>query len=71
MQKLRMTGKVKWFDDTKGFGFIVAEGDAGDVFVHHTGILGHGFKSLTEGQEVEFEVEKTPKGLCAKGVKKL
>jgi cold shock protein len=60
-------GKVKWFDEKKGFGFISADG-AGDVFVHHTGILGAGFKTLTEGQDVEFEVEQGQKGPRAVGV---
>lgn len=54
-------GTVKWFNDAKGFGFISQE-DGGDIFVHHTSISGSGFKSLSEGQSVTFEVEKTPKG---------
>ena len=63
-------GVVKWFDNSKGFGFISR--DAGsDVFVHHTAILGDGFKSLAEGQQVEFEVTKGPKGDQATNVKKL
>ncbi len=63
-----MKGTVKWFNDSKGFGFITPEGGAEDVFVHHTGINGSGFKSLAEGQVVTFEVERGPKGLQAKGV---
>ncbi len=63
-----MKGTVKWFNDAKGFGFITPEGGAEDVFVHHTGINGSGFKSLAEGQVVSFEVERGPKGLQAKGV---
>jgi CspA family cold shock protein len=60
-------GTVKWFNDAKGFGFIAREaGD--DVFVHHTAILGSGFKSLREDQKVEFSVEQGPKGLQAKDV---
>jgi CspA family cold shock protein len=60
-------GTVKWFNDAKGFGFIAREsGD--DVFVHHTAILGSGFKSLRENQQVEFSVEQGPKGLQAKDV---
>lgn len=54
-------GTVKWFNDSKGFGFISRE-DGDDIFVHHTSISGNGFKSLSEGQAVTFEVEKTPKG---------
>jgi len=54
-------GKVKWFSNQKGYGFITSE-TGGDVFVHHTSIQGEGYKSLDEGQEVEFEVEKGPKG---------
>ena len=60
-------GKVKWFDQKKGYGFIVAD-RAGEVFVHHTGILGEGFKTLAEGQEVEFEIEQGEKGPRAVGV---
>ncbi|MBF0507131.1 MAG: cold shock domain-containing protein [Nitrospirae bacterium] len=56
-----MKGTVKWFNDSKGFGFITAE-DGSDVFVHHTSIMGEGFKSLAEGDQVSFDVEKGPKG---------
>ena len=56
-----MKGTVKWFNDSKGFGFITAE-DGSDVFVHHTSIVGEGFKSLAEGDRVSFDVEKGPKG---------
>jgi len=63
-------GKVKWFNDQKGYGFITPEsGD--DVFVHHNSIQGEGFKSLAEGQEVEFEIEKGPKGYQAVKVTKI
>jgi cold shock protein len=56
-----MKGKVKWFNETKGFGFIEAEG-AKDVFVQHFAITGEGFKSLREGEEVESEIMQGPKG---------
>lgn len=62
-------GKVKWFDNKKGYGFIVSDG--GDVFVHHSAIKGDGFKTLEEGQDVEFEVQKGPKGNQAVNVTKL
>lgn len=62
-------GKVKWFNDTKGYGFI--ETDAGDdIFVHYSAITGEGFKTLKEGEEVEFEVTDGPKGPQAIDVKK-
>jgi len=58
------TGTVKWFNDSKGYGFITRE-NGPDLFVHHTGIVGEGFRSLSEGDHVEFEVTKGPKGLQA------
>jgi CspA family cold shock protein len=64
-----MKGTVKWFNDSKGFGFITAE-DGSDVFVHHTSIVGNGFKSLAEGDRVTFDVEKGPKGPKAVNVVK-
>lgn len=63
-------GKVKWFSNQKGYGFITPESGS-DVFVHHTAIQGEGYKTLEEGQEVEFEIEQGPKGAQAKNVVKL
>jgi CspA family cold shock protein len=60
-----ITGIVKWFSDAKGFGFIAPEDGSKDVFVHHSAIQGTGFKSLSEGQQVKFEVEQGPKGPSA------
>jgi len=64
------TGKVKWFNDSKGYGFVTSD-EGGDLFVHHNDILGEGFKSLAEGESVEFEVEQGQKGPRATNVKKL
>ena len=64
-------GKVKWFNNQKGYGFITPEGAANDVFVHHSAITGEGYKTLDEGQEVEFEITKGPKGEQATNVVKL
>ena len=63
-------GTVKWFNDKKGFGFIIAE-DGKDVFVHHTAIEGEGYKSLKEGEKVQFEIVQGPKGDQATKVAKL
>lgn len=61
-----ITGTVKWFNDTKGFGFILSGGK--EYFVHYKEIQSDGFKSLKEGDKVTFESASSPKGLCAKGV---
>jgi CspA family cold shock protein len=61
-------GRVKWFNDQKGFGFIEVEGGK-DVFVHHSSIQGEGFKSLKEGDEVDFEISQGPKGPQATNVR--
>lgn len=63
----RITGTVKWFSRTKGYGFISREGDP-DVFVHYSAIQSEGFRNLEEGQQVEFEVEDSPKGPQATNV---
>ena len=63
------TGKVKWFNDSKGFGFISPDGGGDDLFVHHSEIISQGYASLKEGQSVEFEVGQGKKGPCATSVK--
>ena len=64
------TGKVKWFNDQKGFGFIAAQQTGKDVFVHHTVIEGEGYKTLTDGETVEYDAEESPKGLKATRVRR-
>ena len=64
------TGTVKWFNNAKGFGFISREG-APDVFVHHTAIMAEGFRTLAEGERVEFEIVQGPKGLQAANVRRV
>jgi len=65
------TGTVKWFNNEKGFGFIAPENGGNDVFVHHTAIQGTGYKSLNEGDRVQFDVTKGPKGDQAANVQKV
>lgn len=65
------TGKVKWFNDQKGYGFIAQDNGGKDVFVHHTAIQGSGFKSLKTGDAVEFDVVEDTRGLKAQNVVKL
>ncbi len=62
-------GTVKWFNDSKGFGFIEQEGGGEDVFVHHSAIQADGYRTLKEGQSVEFEISRENKGLRAANVK--
>lgn len=64
------TGTVKWFNDQKGFGFLAVEGGK-DVFVHHSAIISDGYRSLTEGERVEFAIENGPKGPAAANVRKI
>jgi CspA family cold shock protein len=68
MMNERISGTVKWFSRTKGYGFIT-QPNGPDVFVHYTGIVGEGFRNLSEGQAVEFSVQAGPKGLQAADVR--
>jgi len=63
-----ITGTVKWFNESKGYGFISPQDGSKDVFVHHSAIMGTGFKVLAEGQQVTFDVEQGPKGPAAANV---
>jgi cold shock protein len=67
MENIRVTGVVKWFDASKGYGFIAREGEA-DIFVHYSQIQGGGYRSLNEGDKVEFEITQGKKGLQASAV---
>ena len=67
--KSMATGTVKWFNDAKGFGFITQDGGGEDVFCHHTAIQMDGFRTLSEGMKVEFDVARDPKGLQAQNVR--
>ena len=68
---MRITGTVKWFNDTKGFGFITPENGDKDCFVHHSAIQSQGFRTLAEGERVEFEVVQGAKGPAAENVVRL
>ena len=70
MSQQRLTGTVKWFSDQKGFGFLSVEGGK-DVFVHHSAIEAQGFRTLSEGDRVEFTLENGPKGPAAANVRKV
>ena len=65
-----MKGTVKWFNDQKGFGFITSD-EGKDAFVHYSSIEGDGFKTLKEGEHVEYEIEQTPKGIAAVQVRSI
>jgi cold shock protein len=70
MSEQRVVGTVKWFSDQKGYGFLSYEGGK-DVFVHHSAIQAQGFRTLAEGDRVEFTIEKGPKGPAAANVRKI
>lgn len=71
MSSNRVKGTVKWFNDQKGFGFITPESGQKDVFVHQSAIIANGFRSLAEGDKVEFSIEQGPKGPAAANVNKI
>ncbi|HSL82955.1 MAG TPA: cold-shock protein [Thermoanaerobaculia bacterium] len=68
---MRTTGRVKWFNESKGFGFITPDDGSKDCFVHYTAIQGNGFRTLAEGEQVEFDVTEGQKGPAAENVSKL
>ena len=68
---MAITGTVKWFNDSKGYGFVTRDDGEKDVFVHHSAIQGEGFKSLTEGEKVEFDVVQGEKGPAAENLVKV
>ena len=70
MGSQRVIGTVKWFNDAKGYGFLAQDGGK-DVFVHHSAIVAEGFRSLAEGDKVEFSIEQGPKGPAAVNVRKI
>lgn len=70
MSQQTVTGTVKWFNDSKGFGFIAVDGQK-DVFVHQTAIMTQGFRTLAEGEQVEFQIVAGPKGPSAQNVRKV
>jgi cold shock protein len=70
-QRMSKTGKIKWFNDAKGFGFVTPDDGSKDVFVHFSSIQGEGFKSLAEGDKIEFEVQESDKGPKAANVRKV
>jgi len=67
----RFTGTVKWFNDAKGYGFIARDSGGSDVFVHYSAVQTDGYRSLTEGQRVEFSIEDGPKGPAAANVTRI
>ncbi len=68
MENVREKGRVKWFDPSRGYGFVVYEGNDDGIFVHHRAIQMEGYRSLTQGEEVEFELQQNEKGFAAVNV---